>query len=276
MKERPAAVGITHALLILASIVALYPFFSILALAVSEPGRRPTGMSLPSSFTLDNFARAWTGGHFDQALVSSAIVSAVVVCGTVVLSALAAYPLAMMRVPFGRLIMGLLLLGLVMPVEAMIVPLYYQLRGLGLTNSYLALILPQLGLQLAFGTFWMRTAFADIPPSLSESAALDGASRLQGLRHVLLPVVSPAVGTLATLIFLFSWNEFLLALVMVPTNQAVQTAPLALSFFAGNIRTGDPGVTAAAAVLVALPVLVVYVFLQRRFISGMLSGAVKE
>lgn len=276
MRDSRSESWVSHILLIVGSVIALFPFFSILTLAVSTPGHRPTGVSLPSSFTLDNFFAAWTGGRFDQALLSSLLVSAAVVLGTAILSSLLAYPLATMRVPFAGGIMALLLVGLVMPPEAIVIPLYQQLQAWGWTNSYLALVMPQLGLQLAFATFWMRTAFADVPSSLMEAASLDGASRFQTLLYVLLPMVTPAVGTLATLIFLFSWNEFLLALVMVPTSQAVQTAPLALSFFAGNLRNGDPGVTAAAAVLVAVPVLVFYLFLQRRFISGVLSGAVKE
>jgi raffinose/stachyose/melibiose transport system permease protein len=138
------------------------------------------------------------------------------------------------------------------------------------------LILPQVALSLSFAILWLRTTFADIPPSLTEAAALDGASRWRALWRIVLPVASPAVLTLVTLLFLFTWNEFLLALVLVPGNRTVQTAPLALSFFAGNQRGSQPPVTAAAAVIVALPVLIAYVFLQRRFISGMIAGAVKE
>jgi raffinose/stachyose/melibiose transport system permease protein len=171
---------------------------------------------------------------------------------------------------------GIFLVGLVMPYEAMVIPLYQQFKAAGLINTYAALIIPQVALSLSFATLWLRTSFQQVPASLAEAAMLDGAGRGRTLLQVVLPIVAPAIGTLVTLLFLFTWNEFLLALVLVPGEQSVQTAPLALSFFAGNQRNSRPPVTAAAAVLVALPVLVAYVFFQRKFISGMLAGAVKE
>jgi len=113
------------------------------------------------------------------------------------------------------------------------------------------------------------------PTELLEAARIDGASRFQTLRLVMLPVAVPAIATLTTILFLFTWNEFLLALILVPDNSSVQTAPLSLSFFAGNERSSDPSVTAAAAVLVALPIVIAYVVLQRRLITGIVDGAVK-
>lgn len=265
-----------YLLLIIGSLIALYPFVSILSLALSEPGKRPSGFSLPTSFNLGNFAKAWTDGHFSQALVSSSVVALCVVVGTIVLAMPAAYAFANVRGPVFSILIAIILVALVMPYESMIVPLYNMFKDWDLLNTWLALILPQIGLSMSFAVLWLRTAFAAVPPSLSEAASLDGASRLRTLVSVLFPVVIPAVMTLAILLFLFTWNEFLLALVLVPDNVNAQTAPLALSFFAGNRRTNDPAVTAAAAVLVALPILVAYLILQRQFISGMLSGGVKE
>lgn len=267
---------IGHAILVLGAIIALYPFLSILALALSRPGERPTGMALPTSLYLDNFVEAWQRGLFGSALASSAIVAVSVVVATIALAVPAAYAFAGGRSKVLAVLAGVLLVGLVMPYEATVIPLYQMFRDWGILNTYWALILPQIGLSLSFATLWLRTAFAQTPPGLAEAAALDGASRLRTLWSVILPVTLPAVLTLATLLFLFTWNEFLLALVLVPDDRSVQTAPLALSFFAGNRRNSDPAVTAAAAVLVALPVLITYIFLQRRFISGMFAGAVKE
>jgi raffinose/stachyose/melibiose transport system permease protein len=121
----------------------------------------------------------------------------------------------------------------------------------------------------------MRSFFASVPGELLEAARIDGAGRFETFRLVLLPVAGPAIATLATILFLFTWNEFLLALVLVPQDPLVQTAPLALSFFAGAGRTIDPSVTAAAAVIVAAPIVIAYVILQRRLISGLTEGAVK-
>ncbi|GAA4956391.1 carbohydrate ABC transporter permease [Yinghuangia aomiensis] len=267
---------IGHAILVIAAIVALYPFVSVLLLAFSEPGTKRSGFTIPKSLSFDNFSEAWHRGLFSHALTSSLIVAVAVVVGTIVLATLAGYAFAFFPFPFKGLFLLLLLVGLVMPYEATVIPLYYQLKDWHLTNTYWALILPQIGLSLPFAVFWMRTFFVSTPTALREAASVDGASKFRVLRSILLPMAVPAIGTLATLLFLFAWNEFLLALVLVPDNPDVQTAPLSLSFFAGNRRNSDPGVTAAAAVLVALPILISYIALQRRMISGMLAGAVKE
>ena len=104
---------------------------------------------------------------------------------------------------------------------------------------------------------------------------IEGASRFIILTKILIPQIVPAILTLTVLLFVWTWNEFLLALIMIQ-DADMRTAPLALSYFAGNKRYGDPAITAAAAIWVALPVLIIYIFLQRRFISGMVTGSIKE
>ncbi|MBF4574595.1 MULTISPECIES: carbohydrate ABC transporter permease [unclassified Frondihabitans] len=257
----------THALLIIAALFAVYPLASIISSSLQKSSGSGVGWS--------NFSVAWTRGHFASALVASALVAVTVVVVTAIVATLAGYALATMRVPGGKLILGLLLVGLVLPYEVTVLPLYQMLAGWGLVDTYWALILPQIGLSVPLGVFWMRTFFRSVPEEILEAARLDGASRFQILRLVLVPIAGPAVATLATILFLFTWNEFLLALILVPENQAVQTAPLALSFFSGTDRAANPNVTAAAAVLVALPIIVAYVILQRRLITGLTSGAVK-
>ena len=122
----------------------------------------------------------------------------------------------------------------------------------------------------------MRAFFRSVPRSLIEAARIDGATSFGVLWRVLLPQAMPAVMTMSVLVFVYTWNEFLLALVLVSGSQSHQTAPLGLSFFAGAARAGDPTKVAAASMLVALPILLVYLFLQRHFVRGMLGGAIKE
>lgn len=273
--ESRREVLVVHGLLVVASLVALYPLFSILLLAINEPGARVSGFTLPNGIHLDNFATAWTEGRFATALVSSAIVAISVVIAVTAVSTLAGYAFGVLRFPGRSILFAILLVGLVLPYEGMLIPLYYMMRDWGLVDSYAAMILPQIGLSVSFGTYWMRSFFASAPRELIDAACVDGATQLQTLRLVLLPLARPAILALAALMFLFAWNEFLLALVMVPTNADAQTAPLSLSFFAGNRRNFEAGVVAAAALLVALPVLIAYVLLQRQFIRGIAEGAVK-
>ena len=265
-----------YALLVVGVLLALGPFLSIVTLALTPSDQRVGGIAIPTQLTLENFVTAWTRGNFAQALWSSVIVAVAVVVGAIAVSVLAGYAFATMRFPGKSGILVILLVGLIIPYEGIIVPLYYLLDGLGLINTYWALILPQIATSVPLGVLWMRTAYAGIPPSLAEAASIDGASRRKTLWQVYFPISLPAIATLATLLFLYTWNEFLMALVLVPQNPEVQTVPLALSFFTGATRNFDPSVTAAAAVLVALPVIIVYVIFQRRFITGIAAGAVKE
>ena len=170
------------------------------------------------------------------------------------LSILAGYAFGMMRFRGAKALFYLFLLGLMVPLEATIVPLYYDLRDLRLTDTYWALILPQVGLSVAFGTFWMRAFFRTVPRSLVEAARIDGASSWTTLWRVLVPAARPAILTMMVLVFMWTWNEFLLALVMV-SDENLRTAPLGLAFFQGA-HTTDLTLLAAGAVIVAAPVVV--------------------
>ncbi|MFM8566604.1 MAG: carbohydrate ABC transporter permease [Gemmatimonadota bacterium] len=264
-----------YAVLGLFSAIALYPVLGILGLALHTKDDQITGFALPTSFSLETFQKAWVQGEFATGLWSSLIVAVAVTAVSVVVSIGTGYAFGTMRFRGDGLLFGLILLGLIFPYEATVIPLYYDLEMLGLTNTYWALILPQIGLSIPFGTFWMRAFFRSAPRSLIEAARVDGASSLTILVRVLLPQAKPALLTLSALIFMYTWNEFLLALVMIQDPDKT-TAPLGLSFFATATRAGDPTAVAAAAVIVALPVIAVYVILQRHFIRGITAGSVKE
>jgi raffinose/stachyose/melibiose transport system permease protein len=264
--------ALNYAILTFFAAVALYPVFGIVATALAEPGSQ-IGFGVPSSLHWQNFQEAWTQGRFGTYLRSSAIVAVSVVVVSAVLSIMSGYAFGLMRFRGNRVLFYVFLLGLMVPMEAMIVPLYYDLRSLHLTDTYWALILPQVGLSVSFGTFWMRAFVLSTPRSLVEAARIDGASSWTTLWRVLVPFGRPAILTMTVLIFMWTWNEFLLALVMV-SKESLRTAPLGLAFFQGQ-HSSDLTLLAAGAVIVATPVVVLYVFLQRHFIQGMLTGAVK-
>ena len=264
--------ALTYALLGVFSLVALVPIAGIVLTALQAPGEL-TSFGRPGGFHPGNFATAWEDGHFSSYLRSSVIVAVTVVTASTLLSIPAGYAFGMMRFRGEQALFYLFLLGLMVPLEATIVPLYYDFRDLALTDTYAALILPQVGVSLAFGTFWMRAFFRSVPRSLVEAARIDGSSAWSTLWRVLLPTARPAVVTMMVLIFMWTWNEFLLALVMV-SDEALRTAPLGLAFFQGR-NTTDFALLAAGAVIVATPIVILYVFLQRHFIRGMLSGAIK-
>ena len=254
------------------SLLALAPIVGILFTSLQDPDGIASFGAL-NGLHFENFKTAWVEGNFGSYLKSSIIVSVSVVVVATLFSIMAGYAFGLMRFRGSTVLFYVFLLGLMVPTEAIIVPLYYDLRDLHLTNTYWALILPQIATSVAFGTYWMRTYFRTVPRSLIEAARLDGASSWFTLWRVLLPLARPAVLTMTVLLFMWTWNEFLLALVLV-SDEDLRTAPLGLSFFQGR-NTSDLTLMSAASVIVALPVVIVYVFLQRHFIRGMLSGAVK-
>jgi raffinose/stachyose/melibiose transport system permease protein len=255
------------------SIFALAPIVGIVFTALQDRH----GVATFGSFDglhFGNFADAWDDGHFGTYLKSSVIVTVAVVVVASLLSILAGYAFGLMRFRGSEVLFYVMLLGLMIPTEAVIVPLYYDFRDLGLVNTYWALILPQTGVSIAFGTFWMRAYFRTVPRSLVDAARIDGASSWFTLWRVILPLARPAVLTMTVLLAMWTWNEFLLALVMV-SDEGLRTAPLGLSFVQSSSHQTDLTLLAAGAVIVAAPIVLIYVFLQRHFIRGMLSGAVK-
>jgi raffinose/stachyose/melibiose transport system permease protein len=218
----------------------------------------------------ENFADAWEIGRFGQYLLTSVTVAVIVVVVSVTVSILAGYALGTMRFRGATFFFYLFLLGIMVPTEAFIVPLYFDLRMLGLTNTIWGVALPQIAMSIAFGTYWMRTYFRSASRSMMDAARLDGAGTMRILWQVLVPNARPAITTLVLLVFMWTWNEFLIPLVMSPSG-SVRTAPLGLAFFQGQYTQGT-ALLAAGAVMVALPVVVLYIFLQRHFLRGMLEG----
>jgi raffinose/stachyose/melibiose transport system permease protein len=265
----------TYVILSVFSLAVLYPIISILFLALHRKEDLVTGFAIPNRIDLHSFSVAWDLGDFSTGYKSSFIVAATVTAVSAVLSIGTGYAFGTMSFRGDRYVFALLLLGIIFPYEATVIPLYYDFQDVHLLNTYWALILPQIGQSVSFGTFWMRAFFRSSPRSLIEAARMDGASSFGVLRLVLLPQARPAITTLCALVFVYTWNEFLLALVLIQ-DPSRYTAPLGLSFFAGTARAGDPTAVAAAAILVTLPIILVYIFLQRHFIRGMLAGAIKE
>jgi len=187
---------------------------------------------------------------------------------------LAGYGLGALRFPFSGLVLGLFVFALMIPIEATLIPLYFIWRALGLTDTYVAIIGTEVGYHMPFGVFWMAASFRSLPKELRDAARVDGANSWTTLVRVGVPLVLPAVVTLAALQFMWVWNNFLMPLVMI-SSEGLRTAPLSISFFQGQY-VADVTLIAAACVIVALPVVIAYAFLQRQFIAGSVSGALKE
>lgn len=273
MKPTHSSSALAYAVMTAMAVITLLPFVSILLAALQPPGTLVSGISIPQHPSLESFSAAWTTASFGNLLWSSIKICAAVVPISVICATLAGYALATMNVPGGSAIFAVFLLGLTLPVELIVIPLYFDLRAVGLTNTPWAVILAECGLFMPFGVFWMRTHFRSSPRELIEAAELDGASSMVTLRQVLLPLSGPALSTMAVLFFMWSWNQFLLVLVLIQDPNK-RTAPAGLGFFVGQ-HSSDIPVLAAGTLIVILPILLTYLVFQRKFISGMLEGAVK-
>ena len=263
-----------YGFLSLAASIVIIPLLTLFVVSVQSPDSTATNLSWPEVFYWQNYVIAWTKGDFPlpSLMLNSLIGAMVVVPVTVTVSVLAGYAFGTLKFPGRNIIFLVFMIGLIMPFESTIVPLYYQLRSMGLINSLPGVMLPQVGLFCAFGIFWMRQFFLATPVTLIEAAKIDGASTSRILRSVLLPISWPPILTLATLVFIWSWNEFLLALVVLDREN--KTAPSGLASFTGQWVQDVPALS-AAAIIVALPTLVLYIALNRRIISGILQGSVK-
>jgi raffinose/stachyose/melibiose transport system permease protein len=202
-------------LLILLMAVTVVPFLSLFATALHPSGTYPEGLVWPSHPHWGNFAEAFRAAHMGDLLTSSGLIVLGVVPASLVLATMAGFAIGHLRMPGRRPVFLLFVFGLTLPFEGIVTPLYYQMRGMGLLNTRWAIILPLIGLFMPFSVFWMRAHFINMPGSLSESARIDGANTWQLFRRVHIPLAMPAISSLAILLFLWTWNQFLLAIVLV-------------------------------------------------------------
>lgn len=261
----------TYVVLTVVTLCVVFPLVWILGVALSPS---VNGTLDPAHLHWGNFAAAWRAGGFAGYLRSSVIITLTVVVVATLLAIGSGYAFGVLGVPGERLLFPLVLLGIMLPMETIIVPLYYDFQSYRLLDSYQGIILAQIGLSVSFGTFWMRTAFRAVPRSLGESAAMDGAGTWSQLWRIYLPIVRPAVVTLVLLSFMWTWNDYFLSLVLI-SDPAHQPLTLGLGAFSGRYLV-QVNLLAAAAVLISLPIVVMYLVFQRHFIRGVLAGALKE
>ena len=265
--------ALVYALLTIFLLMAVMPLAGVFLTSFKRPAELIRGpFALPEVWRWENYVSAWEGANFSTYFQSSVIVVVPVVVISVILSTMAGYAFGMMRFPGDRLLLLLIILGLMVPFEAVIIPTWQLMGSLGLRNTYWSLIWPQVALSFSFGTFWMRAHFKTMPRDLTDAAVVDGCSTWGVLWRVLFPLSRPALLSLVVLLFMWTWNEFFLVLVMVTGD--LRTLPVGLALLRGRYAT-DVAVMSAAALIVSLPVIVVYLIFQRHFIRGIIGGALK-
>lgn len=266
-----------YALLILLAVPFVFPFWWMVSSAFKQPGEifafPPT--LLPNSFSLSNFVEVFNYQPFARQYFNSMIIALTVTVGTLIVSSLAGYGFARIKFPGKTILFLLLLSALMMPSEVTIIPNFFFMKSINLTNTHIPLIiLPIFGAQGVIGTFMMRQFFLALPKEIEEAGLLDGASRWGLFWHIALPIARPVLGGLSILAFLYSWNLFLEPLVFIDDIN-LYTLPLSLRNY--NDVYGAPlwHLQLAATTLAVVPVLIVYVIGQRQIIDSFASSGVK-
>jgi multiple sugar transport system permease protein len=230
----------------------------------------------PQSFSLGNYEKlASYGNGLGVYVTNSLVLSGLVVVGTVIVTTLAGYGFARYRFRGKGVLFGTTLLILMVPYATILIPLYIVLTWIGLNNSVFGLALILIMFQMPFGVFLMRNSFEAIPQELEEAALVDGCGQFGALRRISLRLVTPGIVTVALFSFLASWNEYLAPLIFL-NDGSQYTLPLMLV----NLRSGqygavDYGALQAGVVVTMVPVLLLYLFLQRYYVSGLVNGALR-
>ncbi len=260
-------------------VAALIPVVWLLMLSFKSPATIGDGSFFPKEWTLDNYEALFTGGFdspFLRPLINSILIALIATTIAITLASFTAYAIARLNFPGKGLILAGALAIAMFPPISVVGPLFDMWRALGLYDTYPGLIIPYLTFALPLAIYTLVAFFREIPFELEEAAQVDGATPAQAFRKVIVPLAAPGMFTAAILVFIFCWNDFVFAITLTSSKEGAQTVPAALAFFTGESQfTAPTGATAAAAILVTIPIILFVLFFQRRIVAGLTSGAVK-
>ncbi len=259
--------------LILMMAITILPFVSMFTTALHPSGSVPPGIEWPADPQWHNFVDAFNVANMSVLLFSSSFIVVAVVPVSLLISTMAGFAIGYLRIPGSRALLLLFIFGLTLPFEGIVTPLYYLAKQLGIINTRFAIVLPLIGLYMPFAVFWMRAHFVGVPGEISEAARVDGAGTWDLFWRIHVPLARPAITSLGILMSVWTWNQFLLALVLVedPTQRTMAGA---LGAFQGHYATDIP-LLCAGSLLILVPTLVVFLIFQRQLVQALLQGSVK-
>jgi raffinose/stachyose/melibiose transport system permease protein len=274
-KVRRSTVSVfSHCFLILVSLSCLFPLWWAFASSLKTQQTVFNDLSLfPANPRWENYLYAWTKADFGLYFLNSLFYTVTVVLGVIAISSMAAYAFSRLEFPGRNFFFILLISTMMIPIPGSFIALYVLLNKLGLVDTRLGYILPQINGGLALGIFLLKTFFDDLPKELEDSARIDGCGRFRVYWHIALPLARPAIAVLAIFNILAVWNEYILAM-LVLSDRELMPLQRGLMVFQGAHITEYP-LLMAGIVITVLPVLVVYLLLQKHIIKGITAGAVK-
>ena len=274
IRESRATLWIVYSALVILLVITLFPM-ALMVLNSLKPSEQivQNPLAWPETFRWDNFTRAWDDARFGTTLWNSVVLTSLTILLVCTTGSLTAYVLARRKIKTWKLVTFYLLATTTAPIQLFLFPLYFGFARLGLINNPVAVAFIYTAVYSPFAIMLLRTYFLAVPKELEEAALIDGATSWQVFRRVMLPIVSPGILTVALIIGLYSWNEFLIATTFLQSQDRL-TAVVSFFLLSGQYSS-DWGVITAAAMIIVLPVVILFVLLQRRFIEGMAGGSVK-
>jgi raffinose/stachyose/melibiose transport system permease protein len=262
-----------RALLVVLMAFTILPFISIFMTALHPSGTVPSGLDWPAHPQWGNFVEAFKQAQMPKLLLSSMSIVFAVVPVSLVISTMAGFAIGLLRIPGSRVLFLLFVFGLTLPFQGFIIPIYFLERATGIYNTRIAIALPLIALYMPFAVFWMRAHFVNMPSELSEAARVDGATTWDLFWHIHRPLARAPIASLGILMSIWTWNQFLLCLVLVedPTQRTMAGA---LGAFQGHYANNVP-LLCAGTILILVPTLIVFILFQRQIIMALIQGAVK-
>lgn len=267
--------ALVYGILIIATIQTIYPLiWMIFGSLKSDSDLFNNIWGPPRAIVWQNYVDAWRIAELGARIGNSIILTVISLVLLIAVSSIAAYALARLRFPGREVIFLLILASMMIPPEVTVIPLFIVVRDIGILNSRFGLVMVYAGTSMAFSIFLLRGFFMSIPQELEDAALVDGANRLRVFVYIVLPLARPGLATVAIFQGMFIWNEFFLAFIFIRQTE-LQTIPLGLvNFF--NRYQADWTLYFAALTTVTIPVIALYVAMQRWFIEGLTAGAVKS
>lgn len=260
---------------IIVVLYALFPVLWILSLSLKPTSMVKDGKLIPSEITFDNYGAIFAGNIFTSALVNSIGIGLITTLIAVTIGGMAAYAIARLAFPGKKILVGVALLIAMFPQISLVTPIFNIERRLGLFDTWPGLIVPYITFALPLAIYTLSAFFKEIPWDLEKAAKMDGATPGQAFRKVIAPLAAPGIATAGILVFIFAWNDLLLALSLTATERAI-TAPVAIANFTGSSQFEEPtGSIAAGAMVITVPIIIFVLIFQRRIVAGLTSGAVK-
>ncbi len=273
MRVNRSEIWAGRSLLVALMAFTILPFISIFMTALHPSGTVPNGLEWPTNPQWSNFVEAFNEANMLALLMSSTFIVLAVVPVSLVISTMAGFAIGLLRIPGARVLLFLFVFGLTLPFPGIIIPIYFLERAMGIYNTRFAIALPLIALYMPFAVFWMRAHFVNMPAEVSEAARVDGATTWGLFWRIHVPLARAPIASLGILMSVWTWNQFLLALVLVE-DPIQRTMAGALGAFQGHYATNIP-LLCAGTILILLPTLVLFVLFQRQIIAALLQGSVK-